>query len=233
MVGLLVLALCTPAVRATSFTVVPVRVEVSPKHLYTTLQVTSNGDEKVTVRVRPIQWILQDGREFERDTEDLIFSPPIFTILPHQTQDIRIGLQQNTAPTAEQTYRLILEEVPAPAPAGFTGVRTSLRFRIPLFVRPAGPATTKLSWSLRRTPRGITLSVENNGSAPIQIKHLALRSSDPKESIVIQSGTVYILPAGRKEWLLDNAHFAEDSTISLQSVMDGSLISEKLTLLRH
>ncbi len=233
MVGLVVLALGTPTVRATSFTVVPVRVEVSPKHLHTTLQVTNNGGEKVTVQLHPVQWLLQDGKEFERDTEDLVFNPSIFTLMPHQTQSVLVGLRQYTATAMEQTYRLILEEVPTPPPAGFTGIHTLLRLSIPLFVSPMGPSSAKLSWSLHRTSRGITLSVENNGNAHIQIKHLALSLADSKKPIVIQNGSVYVLPGGRKEWLVDNVHFTEGVGISLQSVTDGNFISEKLILLSH
>ncbi len=228
--GLAFLILGAPSLVAASFTVAPVRVEFSRQHLHTTLQVTNNGDEAVTVQLHPVLWELKGNQEAEQDTDDLIFNPPVFSILPHQTQAIRIGLRQYTVTEAEQTYRLILEEVPPAPGAGTQGLRTVLRISIPMFVKPGGPAAAKLSWTLGHSADGMMLSVENHGNAHIQIKRLSLSSPDGTNPIVVQSGSAYVLPGGRKEWIVKDAPVPGQGGFLMQAITDGNSVTEILTL---
>jgi len=215
---------------AASFTVTPVRVEFSHQHLHATLQVTNNGDEAVTIQLHPVQWILKGNQETEHETDDLIFNPPVFIILPNQSQAIRVGVRQYTALDAEQTYRLILEEVPSASGAGVQGLHTVLRISIPLFVKSGSPAAAKLSWILSRSPDGMMLSVENHGNAHIQIRRITLSSPDGTNPIAVQSGSEYVLAGGHKEWIVKDVPPHDQGGLLMQAITDGNPANEVLTL---
>lgn len=216
---------------AASFTVTPVRVELSARQLHATLQITNSGDEKVTIQLHPVLWTLASGKESLQDTNDVIFNPPIFTIMPHQTQAIRVGLREFAGSETEGTYRLILEEVPANFDSSFKGLRTVLRISIPIFVNPSVPAEAKLSWNLQRIPDGgATLSVSNHGNAHIQLKQLSMVADGATDPSFSQSSFVYLLPGERKEWVVGSAHLSGQNGFVLQAVTDGGAVRESLTL---
>ncbi len=221
-----------PPLLASSFTITPVRVEFSAKRIHATLAVTNNGDENVTVQLHPVLWSLSSGKELETDTNDLIFNPPIFTIAPHQTQSVRVGLRRYTTVATEQTYRLILEEVPPPGNSG-QGFHMLLRLSIPLFVKPRGPAEAKILWNLERTADVITLSAENRGNTHLQLTRISIVGPDPGNALVVQSRPQYLLCGERAQWVLRGGHIPAEQNILLQAETDGSSISEKLTLSTH
>lgn len=216
---------------AASFTVTPVRVELSARQLHATLQITNSGDEKVTIQLHPLLWTLASGVQALQDTNDVIFNPPIFTIMPHETQAIRVGLREFAGGTSEETYRLILEEVPANFDSSFKGLRTVLRISIPIFIKPSVPLETKLAWDLHRTPDGgAMLSVSNQGNAHIQLKQLSMVADGATDPSFSQSAFVYLLPGERKEWAVGSAHLSGQDGFILQAATDGGAVRESLTL---
>jgi fimbrial chaperone protein len=216
---------------AASFTVTPVRVELSARQLHATLQITNSGDEKVTIQLHPVLWTLAGGSEALQDTNDVIFNPPIFTIMPHQSQAIRVGLREFARGNIEATYRLILEEVPANFDSSSTGLRTILRISIPIFVSPSVQAEARLSWDLQRTTDGgATLSVSNNGNAHIQLKRFAMVADGATDAAFSQNSFVYLLPGERKQWAVGSGHLSGQNEFVLQAATDGGAVRESLTL---
>ena len=63
-------------------------------------------------------------------------SPPIATIAPDKEQIIRVGLRRAPDKERELSYRLFLQEVPAPPKPGFQGLQVALRVGLPVFVQP-------------------------------------------------------------------------------------------------
>jgi len=202
--SLTVLAGTVLPLRAGTFSVNPVRVELSARQLHTTLQIANAGEEKLTVQVHPMSWGKGGDGDVLEETNDVIVNPPIFTVAPHQTQFVRLGMRQFKAQSAEQTYRLILEEVPPPLTVTFTGLRTLLRISIPIFVAPLQPAQPSLTWEVRNSPgQGSILSAQNNGTAHIQLKQLAVSRTPGGEPIFTMVNAAYVLPGGRREWRMD------------------------------
>jgi fimbrial chaperone protein len=208
-----------------------VRVELSARQLHATLQITNSGDEKVTVQLHPVLWTMAGGVEALEDTNDVIFNPPIVTIMPHQTQAIRVGLREFGPSATEETYRLILEEVPANFDSSLKGLRTVLRISIPIFVNPSVPAEAKLSWDLQRTPDGgATLSVSNHGNAHIQLRQFSMVADGATDPSFSQSSFVYLLPGERREWTVGSSHLSGQDAFKLQAATDGGAVRESLTL---
>lgn len=221
----------TLSLMAASFTVTPVRVELSAKQLHATLQITNGGDDKVTIQLHSVLWTLSSGVESLQDTNDFIVNPPIFTIMPHETQVIRVGIREFARSTTEATYRLILEEVPTSSDYSVKGLRTVLRISIPIFVKPSVPAAAKLSWDLQRTPDGgAVLSVSNHGNAHIQLKQLSMVANGAKDASFQHDDFVYLLPGEHKEWGIGSTHLSGQNEFVLQATTDGGVVRESLTL---
>ncbi len=226
---LVLLAGAVLPLRAGNFAVNPVRVELSLRQLHSTLKIANGGDEKVTVQVHAVSWGKGGNDESLEDTNDVIVNPPIFTIAPHQTQLIRLGLREFKASAAEQTYRLIVEEVPPPLKPDFNGLRTLLRISIPVFVAPPQPAHPLLLWQVRSEPDGPILSVQNRGTGHIQLKQISVSRAPGGQPIFTGVRAVYVLPGGQAEWHINGVETGSGELL-IRAATDHGPVSESLRL---
>lgn len=182
---------------AGSFQVDPVSIELLPGRRSTALTVRNAGAEPVSVRVHLYRWTQQNGEDVYSETDELIASPPIFTIGPNATQLVRVGPRRRTATGA---YRVVLEEIPGARQDG-TGIRVSLRLDLPLYIIGERAARPALSWSAWRDRGGeVILEARNDGSRHSQILRIGSRDSGGRE-MTLSSQMGVVLPGGsRKRW---------------------------------
>ncbi len=129
------------AALAGDFGVSPIRVELD-RDTKSALVTVSNEDERpLAFQVRALAWT-QDasGADQYGDTSDLVYFPQQLKIAPKESRVIRIGYKV-PALKDEKTYRLFIEELAdaAAREPSKTGVAITLRFGVPVFLRPAAP----------------------------------------------------------------------------------------------
>ncbi len=219
-----------PAVEASSFNVSPVRVELSKNHLHAALSVTNIGEESVTIQLTPKLWSLVNGTQIEQDTDDLVFSPPIFSIAAHQKQSIRVGLRQYLPSLNEQSYRLVLDEVPIPN-QGKSGlaIRTLLKISIPIFIQSSAkePHST-LTWKLNTSAKSTKLLISNDSNTHIRIQSLAVEEIP---NAFPQLKPFYLLPGEKHEIEISNFQIDKGSrTVHVQATTDFGKLDEELTI---
>ncbi len=210
---------------AGSFTVNPVRIELSPARPYSVLRITNLADEPVTIQAHVERWEA-DGAEALID--DVLLSPPIRTIASGQTQFIRLGLRSSNRSVMEQAYRLILEEVPRPIAVDFSGLRTVLKVRVPIFSKPIAAVAPHLSWEAWPTATGLHVAAFNRGNAHIQVRRLILIDKNGKQSIIATPS--YVLPNESAGWTVDNQQLLGAAEVRLIADTDAGGIDEVVLL---
>ena len=137
----LLLAAWTPALLAGEFAIVPLRVALDRGTR--SAEVTVRNDDRAPLRmqVEAMAWRQDaDGKDRYEPTDGLIYFPRALEIPPGESRIVRIGVR--AAPVSrEETYRLFIEQLPAPeqaaaAPAG-ASLLVLLRVGVPVFVAPA------------------------------------------------------------------------------------------------
>src|SRR5690606_1737100 len=125
-------------------------------------RVLNLGSEPVIIHQSLVSWTQVDGENVYVPTDNVISSPPIFTLPGGESQVVRIGLVATADSSVEQAYRAFLQEVPPqPTDDGQT-VQIALRIGIPVFVAPATATTPALDWALEdRGGDGLWLTVVN------------------------------------------------------------------------
>jgi len=192
-----------PEVWAGSFSINPVRIQLSPSATSEVLHVTNSGKTDVTVQLHPMQWTQQEGEDQLKATHDLIVTPQIFNLKAGATQIIRIGLIKKIDSTSESAYRLIIEEIPPPPEPGFQGLQLALRISLPVFVRPAGQANQSLE--VRIDPQSMTsteqiaLELVNTGRIHVQLLNLTIHTEDKREELLAALEKKIYLLAGQKK----------------------------------
>jgi fimbrial chaperone protein len=224
--GLAAMIWCLPAFCGT-FTVSPVRINLSFSRPNSILQVVNRNDEPATIQAHVVLWTTDGEKDVYQDTDDVMLNPPIASLGAKQTQFIRLGLRWPNETKQERSYRLVLEEVPQPLKPGFQGIRTLLRLVIPIFVSPRVTSSPRLSWEAVRTDDAhVKLVAKNLGSAHIQIKSVDLASADQPAAHIRNSQPIYLLPNQQREWLVNDDAIRLARRIALVATTDAGALHE-------
>jgi len=175
-------------------------------------------------------WRQQNGQDILEETEELIVSPPIFTVPPGGTQLIRVGSLQANRTGSEISYRLFLQEVPPEPPEGETTIGVALRLSLPVFIQPQQKAAPKLTWKAQRTSdNAIGLTLVNSGTAHIQVMDCSLHASEG--GLVVESPlTSYVLPGQSRTWMLKPTQPWNARQLNLKARSDAGDLSAVLEL---
>lgn len=216
------------SLQAGSYTVKPVRIELSARQLRTTIQIQNLADEPTKVQAHVVAWNANGAEELLTDNDEILLNPPIFTIPTGHAQFVRLGLRRAPLDTKELTYRLILEEVPSPPKPGFNGLTTLLKISVPIFVKPR-VSSPQLAWTLQRiSNQEVKLAVQNSGNAHVQIQKLAVTTGEISGPGFVQGTVTYVLQNARKEWVIRNGRLATAGKLLVQAQTDNGEIREDL-----
>jgi fimbrial chaperone protein len=166
--------------------------------------VRNEEDRPVVVQLRTLAWSQADGSDRLEATRELLATPPLFTVPAHGQQVARVALRRAADPQRELDYRLLVEEVPQAAPAGFTGLQVALRLSLPVFVPAQAPARPSLAWSASWLADGrLQLRARNEGAAHIQVLDFDVQGDGVQQPALHNSIARYLLPGSQAEWTLE------------------------------
>jgi fimbrial chaperone protein len=194
------------AAMAASLGISPVRVELSPATPTAALPLRNGGDEPTVVQVRAVAWSQQGGEDVYEPTNEVIVSPPIFTVAAKGAQVVRVGLRRAPDARRELSYRIFLQEVPGPPQPGVTGVQMALRIGLPVFVKPVQPAKAMLNWRIGREAGGaLRVAATNPGEMHVQLIGIKLLGAGaaPGAPLASQESGGYLLPGQSREWRIE------------------------------
>jgi len=184
-----------PPAAAGTLQVNPVLVEIGQAHRTGSVTVRNEEDVPVTIRAYPLAWRQDGGEDIYDETQAVIVSPPVFTIPPHGTQIVRVGMRRPSA--APQPFRLIIEEVPEAAPPG-SGIRVALRLNLPLY----SSVPADIGWSAVRQADGQwAIEARNGGAGWVRVDAATAQAATGlRFGDGFSFGTV--LPGGARRWLV-------------------------------
>lgn len=215
------------AAKAGSFQVNPVRVTLSANQPIGSLTVSNTGTEAAVVQLELVSWSQHEGRDVYTPARDLLATPPIFTVPAGGSQVVRIGLRRLPDDQRELTYRLFLQEVPAPVTPAFQGLQVALRIGVPVFVLPAVETKPAVAWRAIRTRDGqLKLMATNQGSAHVQVAQYTLSFDQSTERHTQQVAT-YVLMGESRNWLIQGGP-SQGSALHLFAQTDAGDISVDL-----
>jgi fimbrial chaperone protein len=194
----------TPALAGT-FSISPLRVELSSRTATGALTLRNQEDTPVVVQAEVLLWEQAGGEEKLTQTRDLLVSPAVVTIPGNGSQLVRVALRRPVDAKRELSYRLILTEVPQTASPDFTGLNVALRLSLPIFIAPVATAEPGLEWSAVRSSDGsFALTARNTGNAHARVLSFDALSATGSRLGSPQNVSAYILPGQARTWTLDN-----------------------------
>lgn len=202
LIGVFALGAGAMPAAASSFSIAPIRAELGTAHRSAALTLTNAGDDPVVVQVRVMAWSQADGQERLDESHDVLASPAVLQIPGKGSHIVRLALRGAPDADRELAYRLVLDEVPEAAPAGFNGLRVALRLTVPVFVAPVhGHAAADVHWDVKRlSGNEIEVDALNQGTAHLQVADFDVQYGSAA-ALHANSGH-YILPGDRIVWRL-------------------------------
>jgi len=200
-----VMGLSSMPAHAGSFSISPIRLDLSPAARTAALTVR-NDEREALVQAEVVLWEQVDGQDRLTPTRDLLVSPAVFTLAPNGSQLVRVALRNLTADAAhERSYRLILQEVPPSADPGFSGLQVALRLSVPVFVAHGGATGPALAWSAAASGEGLVVTAHNSGDVHARVHGFSVAPAEGDTSPLIQPVATYILPGQWHRWTLDQS----------------------------
>lgn len=180
-----------------------VMLELGGGESASSITLSNPGDQPLYGQVRLFRWDQVDGDDKLAPTQSLVASPQIIEVAPHASQLVRIVRIDTPSVTAEQSYRMIVDEIPQPTDLPHSGVMIRLRYALPVFVEPAGAAgQPDLSWHLVHASQGWMLRVDNIGKRRAQIAAIELVNGDSQAYEINKGLLGYALAGSSRQWPL-------------------------------
>lgn len=204
---------------AAAFSVTPVRIFMGVRDRAVAITLFNEGKLPMTLQAELVHW-QQDaqGQDVLVPTDDVVLSPPIIELAPQSRQVVRLARLSPPDLERQQTYRLIVREVPEIKTADQPGLQIpiALALSIPVFIS-SGHMRRQLDCQL------VTggLQCRNTGNTYAQVRDAVVM----RNQLVLArfEGSSYILPGAQKtlplswsqpdpaagpvtvEWLYDDA----------------------------
>ena len=160
------------AAAAGSLRVAPILLEVPAPGATTTLNLRNEGNRNLHVQIRVFRWTGTQSEPVLEPTSDVVVSPPAATLTPGTEYVVRVVRVTRQPVAGEESYRVLVDELPDPADGRANTVRFAFRYSIPAFFAAASAAPADVSWSMAVTGRNAVLTATNSGGRRARLANL-------------------------------------------------------------
>jgi fimbrial chaperone protein len=164
---------------AVEVTVNPVRVALSPGASSELLTVTNNSDQGASFQVSAFRWSMNEAGESRLEpTDDLLFFPQLLDIGPLSARRIRVSAAAKIEGGREESFRLIIDELPPERNRSGVNVRLLTRVSLPVFLEPSRPHREARIVAAALTGGRLAFQTENQGNLYIPPHRLRIAGRD-------------------------------------------------------
>ena len=230
-VGLLVQA---GDLRASAFTVTPVRVLLGQGTNSALLTVRNDSTESLRFQVSLKAWNQAANGEMQlTDTKDLVFFPKLMELKAGEEKPVRVGSAFKSPVMTERTYRIFFEELPpanvAQAEQSGAQVRVLTRMGVPIFVQPPNPVVKGELGGVSVTGGKLSFDVRNVGNSFFTVTGATVTgvSKDGSTTFQKKQDGWYVLAGGIRRFDFEIPSDACQGTDRIKIEVASSLVDEK------
>ena len=195
--------LMSSPVKAGVLRVQPVLVDLRGGGQTETLTLRNEGRTPVTVQSRIFRWVQdKSGKESLIPTRDVVVSPPSATLRPGSDYVLRVVRVAKTPIVGEESYRLLVDELPDPSRMSSGQVALLIRKSIPVFFSAADAGRPSVTWSASVTGSSLVVTAQNTGGRRLRVSDLEVKDTSGA-SLSRKNGLVGYIHAGSSQsWSL-------------------------------
>ncbi|MEZ5926574.1 MAG: molecular chaperone [Hyphomicrobiaceae bacterium] len=197
------LAACGSA-HAATLQVSPVLIDVPAPGAAASVTVANLSNDAVVAQVRVFKWIQKNGSDQLVETKDVVVSPPIAKLKPNTKSVLRVVRRAKSAPNGEESYRIVIDQVPEKKRTRGAGISFAVRYSIPVFFGGINASEAPIIWEVGNKSGQTTITATNAGSRRVRIADLKVKSGAGTVSFG-KGLTGYVLPGATVSWTADRA----------------------------
>jgi len=183
--AVLTLAASSVPAHAASIGVSPILLDVGAGESVSGIRVNNSGGDDaqaVSVQVRLLRWQQDDTGDVYAPAEAVVASPPMTRIAPGAEHLVRIVRSAAQPVVGEESYRLLLDQLPEPGEPQVGMVNMLIRHSVPVFFAAPNATPAQPQWRIARATHegqdGWQVTVENHGDKRLRLVGLELHGED-------------------------------------------------------
>ena len=134
--------------QAASLQVAPVSIEAVAPAAAATISLRNKSTAPLNAQIRVFRWAQEGGEEKLIPSDAVVASPPMATLAPGAEYTVRLVRLSKEPVQGEESYRLLVDELPAAGTEQNKSVKLVIRYSIPVFFSSNDSAAAKLTWSI-------------------------------------------------------------------------------------
>jgi fimbrial chaperone protein len=197
---MMALVLLLPGVEpaaAASISVSPIRADVMEPGSTTSFTIKNDAAKTANIQIRIFKWSLSNGSDTYAETDDVVATPPVAAIPQGASATVRIVRTSRAPVTGEESYRLVIDEIPDANRVRNLGVNVALRYTIPVFFLSGEASQPRVTWTVRSEKGKRMLVATNTGD-----KHLRISALKVGSTTIVPGLAGYVLGHSSKKWQL-------------------------------
>ena len=226
--GAAVMIASTSQAFAGTLQVSPIIIEMAQNISTTTENLENKGTSVITAQVRVFKWDQKDGKESLTPTTDVVASPPALKIQPGAKATVRIVRLSKTPVKDEESYRLIIDDIPPPPDKPGDSVSFAVRHAIPVFFQSPG-LKSQLSWSAGM--KGDQLEITSNNAGGLHSRLTQMSVTQGGKQIAVLNGLAgYVLGHDTNHWLFKVKGVSAGTSLLLKASSNDGTINTTITV---
>lgn len=199
--GLAILLCMAGKVEAASLRVAPVILDLRAPTAASMVRVWNDANRPLNVQIRVFRWTQRNGEDVYEPTNDVVASPPMTTLRPGGENLIRIVRTVKKPVEGEESYRLIVDELPDPSRRRANTITLVIRQSIPVFFAMTDAVDASPSWTVTPRRGGYVVTARNTGAKRLKISNLSLSAGGA--AVARRNGLVgYVLGNSSASWFV-------------------------------
>lgn len=228
---LLALLLLSRYTLGATLQVAPVTLDLESNQRATALYLTNSGDTPIHAQIRVYDWTQANGKDVLTPTDEIVSSPAMTALAPGQQQLIRIIVLQPGARQQEQSYRLVIDELPSHNAQTHerNAVHFLLRYSIPVFIAGTqrdASSDGDLNCEQLTTPGAI--QCYNAGEQHVRLSNVQALTADGQVAETVKGLAGYVLPG--QKYVLPLGQHARRTLSSLRVYLNENRHASQISL---
>ena len=151
--------------------------------------------------------------------------------LPSKTDyTVRIVRLTKQPAATEETYRLVVDEIPDATQKSGVIIKMAFRYSIPVFFTPATKTEPALDWTVERRNGKLYLSATNSGSRRTRLSGLKISDGNGKSAVISKGLAGYVLARSSKSWVAPDTVASAGSPLLVEADGDQGPINARALL---
>ncbi len=200
-----ILVLCSFAVSAASLQVSPISLQFLLSETAKEIWLTNTSEQAIRAQTRVLEWTQNDNKDVLNPTREIVASPAVTEIPAGGRQLIRVIKRTEFDTRQEQSYRLIIDELPnAKKTDDQVGLQLLLQYSVPVFfqskqdidIKNNITALTQVQFSYNNHK----LTAENNANSHIRLSQLSYINPNGEKIPLVNGLLGYALAHQTMSW---------------------------------